>query len=529
MPSSPTEVSREETSGSPSGGKPGGGLAINTLYNFLGRLLPMGAALFCIPLIVEGLGVEKFGVLTLAWMIVGYFGIFDLGVGRSTTRFVAKAIEDNRTAEIPGLVWTALGMLLLFGLIGGGLFAVLSPWLVRSVFNVSPELHLDTIHAFWCLAASIPFILGASGGRGVLEGYQKFGLANLIRVPASLFNFVAPVVVLLVWKSLFAVVLALSLGRAVVLFIYLIAALRCFGGLSRSWKASRTVARRLLGFGGWLTATNIFGAAMSFGYVDRFIVSSKIDMSAVAYYSTPFEVIAKYLIFSGALVTTLFPMFSAMSSGRSSESAALQNSMIRYLLALMSGLIFATITFAEPGLRLWLGEEFATNSTLVAQLLAVGILMISLGSITSSAIQGAGRPDLTAKRHMIQLPLYMAACWLASIEFGLVGVAAVWVIYAVTDFIVIQLLSYRITVTPNSRFLSEQMRLLAFSATVVGSAFAVATIESMATRIAIAAGALAVILLIGWRFLLNSDDRARLRSARSRFLSSAGSANGEAA
>ena len=52
----------------------------NTVYNLLGHVLPLGAAVICIPLIIDGLGIERFGILILVWLIVGYFGIFDLGM-----------------------------------------------------------------------------------------------------------------------------------------------------------------------------------------------------------------------------------------------------------------------------------------------------------------------------------------------------------------------------------------------------------------------------------------------------------------
>ena len=48
-------------------------LARNTLWNLLGQLLPMVVALVTIPALVRGLGVDRFGVLSLAWIVIGYF------------------------------------------------------------------------------------------------------------------------------------------------------------------------------------------------------------------------------------------------------------------------------------------------------------------------------------------------------------------------------------------------------------------------------------------------------------------------
>ena len=72
-------------------------------------------ALFAIPLLVKGLGVDRFGVLTLAWMVIGYFSLFDLGLGRALTKLVAEKLGEERAQEIPAIVWTTLLLMLAFG------------------------------------------------------------------------------------------------------------------------------------------------------------------------------------------------------------------------------------------------------------------------------------------------------------------------------------------------------------------------------------------------------------------------------
>ncbi len=56
----------------------GGLLARNTILNFAGLSAPMLVAIVSIPLLISGLGTDRFGVLTLAFAISGYFGVFDL-------------------------------------------------------------------------------------------------------------------------------------------------------------------------------------------------------------------------------------------------------------------------------------------------------------------------------------------------------------------------------------------------------------------------------------------------------------------
>src|SRR5712691_7432424 len=82
-------------------------LARNMVFNLLGQGSPLLAALFAIPFLVEGLGTDRFGILTLAWMVIGYFSLFDLGLGRAVTKFAAELLGSRNSAGFNRLVWTA--------------------------------------------------------------------------------------------------------------------------------------------------------------------------------------------------------------------------------------------------------------------------------------------------------------------------------------------------------------------------------------------------------------------------------------
>ena len=57
----------------------------NTIWNLAGSGVPLIAAVAFIPFTLNRLGNEAFGVLTLIWALIGYFSLFDMGVGRALT------------------------------------------------------------------------------------------------------------------------------------------------------------------------------------------------------------------------------------------------------------------------------------------------------------------------------------------------------------------------------------------------------------------------------------------------------------
>src|SRR5207245_1151494 len=122
-----SEVLIEATQNAPAGS---GAISRNVLWNLAGEAAPLLAGVFCIPFLIHGLGTERFGILSLAWALVSYFAILDIGLGRALTKLSADTIASGTREEIPALFWAAFTLMLVFGVASGALMAATSSWLV---------------------------------------------------------------------------------------------------------------------------------------------------------------------------------------------------------------------------------------------------------------------------------------------------------------------------------------------------------------------------------------------------------------
>src|SRR5438874_1883966 len=111
----------------------GARIARNTGWNLLGVLLLVLVVLVCIFLFIGGLGVECFGVLGIAWMALGYFGMFDFGLSLSTTRFLSAAVARGEQHGVRSLVLRSALLHGIFGIAGGAIFALLIPNLTNQI------------------------------------------------------------------------------------------------------------------------------------------------------------------------------------------------------------------------------------------------------------------------------------------------------------------------------------------------------------------------------------------------------------
>jgi O-antigen/teichoic acid export membrane protein len=267
--------------------------------------------------------------------------------------------------------------------------------------------------------------------RGVLEAQQRFGVVNAIRIPTNAFTFVGPLAVLPFSNSLVPVVAVLAAGRVLAWMAYLLSCLKAMPELGASFAWARHHVGYVLRFGTWMTVSNVISPLMF--YIDRMVIGAMISVAAVAYYATPFEVVSRLLTIPSALAGVLFPAFTVTFVQDRSRAALLLLRGQKYLFMAIFPIILVIVTLANDGLRLWLGPAFANNSTAVLRWLAVGVFLNSLAVLSWVLIQGAGRPDITAKFHMIEVTLYLPILWFMVKHYGVQGAAIAWTARVLLD------------------------------------------------------------------------------------------------
>jgi O-antigen/teichoic acid export membrane protein len=480
-------------------------MARNTLLNLLGFGAPLVVAMAATPVLVRALGTERFGILTMGWAVIGYFSLFDLGLGRALTQVVSERLGAGREDEVAPATWTANALLLALGVAGGALLAVTSGYLARSVLKIPPQMQDEAVGTFRLLALSLPFVTSTAGLRGVLESYQRFGLVNAIRVPMGLVSYLGPLAVLPFSHSMVPVVAVLAAGRIAAWGVHVVFCLRTIPALGGARALQRAMVRPLLRFGGWLTASNVSSSLMM--YFDRFVIGAVLSMSAVAYYATPYELASRVQLLPGAVTAVFFPAFATIFVNDRRRSWVLFDSCLRAMTVVLFPVILALVTLAPDVLRLWLGADFAQHGTRVLQWIAAGVLVNSAGVVAATALQGAGRPEATGKLNMLELPLYMAALWALLRARGVEGAAIAWALRMGVDTAALFWLSARWGVADRATVRRGGLLL----AGVLPVLWAGAMVDSPAHRLVFLAVACAAFLAVAWTRVLSVDERAGAR------------------
>ena len=419
----------------------------NVLVNAISIAVPMLVAVFAIPRIIAGMGMARFGILSLGWIIIGYSGMFDLGLGRALTKFVAERIGTDKERELPNLVFTANVLMVVFGAMGGLLVVACAPFVLFHWIHIPLELRGETYSSIYVIAGSLPVVVVTAGLRGVLEAAQRFDLSGGLRTALGLFNFISPLLVLPFTRNLSVILLVLVAGRVVVLLAHFVLCIRFVPGLKGRSDFDRGLVRPLLAFGSSSTVSSI--AAPLITALDRFVVGARISVLAVPYYASPSEITSRVALFPNALVGVLFPAFSARLANGDQDSMALFRKSGHALMALMFPTSLGMVAFSQRGMELWLGHEFALKSNSVLQLLAIAVFSNSFGLLAFTLIQSAGRPDLCAKLNVAELLIYTPFLWHYTLKYGVTGTAALALVRVALDTAI--LLALCAQIVPNLR------------------------------------------------------------------------------
>ena len=403
----------------------------NSAFNLLGQILPLLVGLATIPYVVRGLGPTGYGILSIAWTVLGYFSIFDLGLSRATTKFVAQHLVAEQSHRLPALIWTAVALQILLGIAGALIALPLVPVVVDHLFTIPAQWEHEAKTSLFILCGSLPILLVNNALRGVIEAAQRFDLSNYVKVPASiLFSLLAALSVFL-HVRVSGIITLLVLSRCAAALAYLVLCCHLFPGLMAHITISRDSIRPLAAYGGWVTISNT--AAPIFGYVERFTIASVLSVGMLTYYSAPFDLVGKVIIFPASITAALFPYFSYHGARHAATVSDVTSRTIKYLMFVMIPVIAIFVVFARQILHLWLGVEFADRSTVVMQVLAVSCFLNALSYVPFTSVQALGRPDLKAILDAAALPAYALYSWWLIKHLGINGAAFAKLISSIID------------------------------------------------------------------------------------------------
>jgi O-antigen/teichoic acid export membrane protein len=348
----------------------------------------------------------------------------------------------------------------------------------------------------------LPLLISSSALRAALTAAGRFDLLNLIRTPSGIMSFAAPVLMLPFTHSLAWLIAALMLNRAASWLIYITAVFSALPKLRSDIRIDAACAGPLLGFGAWITVSNVITPVMV--YLDRFLIGALMSMAALTAYAVPMEIVSKSFILPAAISGVMFPAFARSLATAPEAITALFVRSLKLVALILCPSCAAVVAFAPQIMSLWIGHEFAARSSEVLQILAIGAFVTGLSWIPLALLHGAHRPDLAAKIHLVDSPIYALVLWICVRKFGLAGAAFTWSVRLLVENLVIFAMASHFIVASRREIVAACGSLVLAIGVIMAGAF----IPDLRSKAIFLCGLAAAVSIVGWRILLDGKERS---------------------
>lgn len=336
----------------------------NTIANYLIQFWNLGVAFFLFPFIVHYLGVAAAGVWLLVSSLTSYFGILDLGIGASLTKYVAQYLAEKNEQRLGQSISTSFFIYLGMGLLAAmGLF-ILGHFFI-TLFNIPTELIWEAKTITYIVAATMLFGFPMGTFSGVLKGLQRYDLPALADFVVSI-----PKIVLILFL--------LPRGYGVVTLVLIIS-----GSSALGWLINAYYTKRLLPFlhitlslfnremvrilSGLAVSVFVVSICMMIIYpTDRLIIGAFLSVELIVFYEAAYRIYQFIASIPQLLASAVIPAASELDTIRDAQS--LKSLFLRgtkYMTAFFLSLAIPVLLLSKQILIHWMGSDFSPYYLLV--------------------------------------------------------------------------------------------------------------------------------------------------------------------
>lgn len=413
------------------------GLLRHVGFNGVAQMAPLVVAFALTPLLLLRLGLDRFGVWSLALVILATLTTLDGGVSASLARFFALYAARDERRDAGRLLLAAVLLFVPMALVVSAAAYPIVPAIVPHL-HIPRALEDEAVMVLRWMPLLAGLALVSSACAALLQGRGQFR-ALAVAMLASSGTFAAAVIVLVQpGPHLGELLVATALRYVVLVIASLLMAARHLS-IRRPLLPSRAIRREL-----WHYSSRMQLSAAS-GFVnaqmDALVIAAFLPIRYVGLYGIGMQAasaVRRVPLFAFApLLTRLATTFR--NHGRDATASEFERMERRWLPPVLAyGVVTITaIGFAVP---IWLGDRYALSGLTAAILLAGYMVHVGLTGMRTCYVRAIGRPGLetrystvwTVTNAAVTVPMALAAGML-----GVVGATAATGMLASVYFVVL--------------------------------------------------------------------------------------------
>jgi O-antigen/teichoic acid export membrane protein len=413
-------------------GKDGAGRArlflVSVLWNWITIGTNFAVGFVLARYIVRKLGEERYGLWALAFALIEYFILFDLGLRSAVVNFVSRLQARGESEEINRVLNTAL--VYMVGIAGVVVAAAVAlSGQAHRLFQIGAERREEFETLVLLIGINLAAQLVFTVFQAALEAFQQFKTWNRIAIVGLVARATGCFLVVYLGHGLVAMGMVVVVSQWLVYGLNVVAVRRIFPAFRLSFgMAQRKCLREMAGYGLHSVLANTATIVLNQGPL--VMVGHFRSEAYVGYYSVPSRLLQYAVEMIARIGFVTAPNTAELvARGKTEEVAQLGMTLNRYCFALFLPFSMFLAFWGRDLIGLWLGQGFAVNSGPLVGAFALSTSFAMAGQFNSSSMLfGMARHDSYAKIVMVEAAALVAALAWVLPHYGIQGGA--WAVAA---------------------------------------------------------------------------------------------------
>lgn len=390
----------------------------NVFYGSMTWFLPLCLSFVATPVIVRSLGNNDYGIYALVLGFIGYS--FTFSFGKAITKYIAEYRNTSDSEKITDVISTSIILNCVVGLAGVIVICLISPWLVRDVFQIETASQENAITALY-VGSSVIFVSMLNTLFGsMLQGLHRFDIYSKIFTASGFVSIVGNLILALMGFGMVTLLIWNLLTLAIFGAAYAVAAKRYLPEFKLKFSIDRFTVRAVIGYNAGIVGYQLIANILLL--FERGWITQRLGSESLTYYVVPMT-LGMYLHgFIASLAQVLFPLASELNNDR--EKLLKLYTKATKIISMISVFVMMTVIVnAKLFLHLWIGDSFVTHSSdlLILQIITFGLAAIL--TVSWQMTEGLGYPHYNLGLIIICLIISVSLMLVLTDNYGNYGIA----------------------------------------------------------------------------------------------------------
>lgn len=364
----------------------------NSVFNIIGWVINILIGIITVPIFINKLNPELYGVLVLLLSLLGYYGLMDLGLGQAVIKFVAEYEAKKDFSSIYKYIFTATFFNIILGIIGTFVLIYFSENLLI-LLNVPSKYIPMSLIAVRVFSVGFFFSLLSTTFSSVFQGFQQYKITTLINMIINILIYLVSILGLYYGGGLIFLSIVFSFSYFLSFFIYFILLLTKHPTILKKIEFNYNALKKLFSFSVFYFMSKILNTFSN--YFIQFLISFILNPLAVTYYSVPRKLVTSFSAFVGSGSAVLFPKVSELSSrNKNEEIIKLYYQSCKLISILSFPIFFMFLLFSKEILTIWIGNELAKKTYIIMSLMSLQTLIGVLTIVPNNYLLGLGETKI---------------------------------------------------------------------------------------------------------------------------------------